>query len=96
MVSGYPPYIPTDTRSKQKVYDNIISNEIKLSKKISSELKDLMNRLLQADPTKRLGYNGTSEVMRHSFFKGINWNLVGNKRVNPPYIPKVASATKLR
>lgn len=40
-------------------------------------MKQLIFRLLQRDPKKRLGcFEGANEVKNHSFFKGINWALI--------------------
>ena len=35
----------------------------------SSEVKDLINKLLVKDPQKRLGLRGVEEIKAHSFFK---------------------------
>lgn len=43
----------------------------------SLQVKQLIFRLLQRDPKKRLGcLEGANEVKNHSFFKGINWALI--------------------
>jgi serine/threonine-protein kinase RIM15 len=41
---------------------------------ISKDCKDLLERLLCADPNKRLGANGIAELQNHPFFEGVNWN----------------------
>ncbi|KAM9955377.1 hypothetical protein ACTFIR_011815 [Dictyostelium discoideum] len=37
---------------------------------------DLIKKLLQVDPLKRLGANGASEVKSHPFFEGVNWSSI--------------------
>lgn len=54
---------------------------------ITPEAVDLIKRLLEADPSKRLGVNGAQEVKNHPFFKKFNWE--GVKEREPPIIPFV-------
>lgn len=43
----------------------------------SLQVKQLIFRLLQRDPKKRLGcLEGANEVKNHPYFKGINWALI--------------------
>jgi serine/threonine kinase 32 len=37
------------------------------------EAADFTNRLLQREPSSRLGLNGPPEVQRHVWLKGFNW-----------------------
>jgi len=44
---------------------------------VSLSAKQLIYRLLQRDPTSRLGSNGgANDIKNHPFFRGINWALV--------------------
>ncbi|KAF7805389.1 serine/threonine-protein kinase UCNL [Senna tora] len=50
-------------------------------------LTDLIERLLEKDPTKRLGYaRGACEIKEHEFFRGVRWDLL-TEVVRPPFIP---------
>nr|KYP58477.1 Serine/threonine-protein kinase OXI1 [Cajanus cajan] len=50
-------------------------------------LTDLIERLLQKDPTARLGYvRGATEIMEHEFFRGVRWDLL-TEVMRPPFIP---------
>ncbi|KAK4254891.1 hypothetical protein QN277_007967 [Acacia crassicarpa] len=52
-----------------------------------SVLTDLIERLLEKDPTKRLGYvRGACEIREHEFFRGVQWDLL-MEVVRPPFIP---------
>ncbi|XP_047312706.1 serine/threonine-protein kinase OXI1-like, partial [Impatiens glandulifera] len=46
-------------------------------------LRDLIQKLLEKDPMKRLGIE---EIKRHDFFKSVDWELIG-KISRPPYLP---------
>ena len=43
---------------------------------ISKEGKDIIYRLLQKDPQKRLGSKGIEEIKQHPWFNQINWDLL--------------------
>lgn len=40
---------------------------------LSEELKDLINKLLRYEPSRRLGANGFHEIREHPFFSKIDW-----------------------
>jgi serine/threonine protein kinase len=83
MLVGTPPYFSGD---KQELFNNIIGGPLKLPKSISTEAKNLMVALLNRNPTKRLGSGpeGALEIMRHPFFKNVDWDMVLHKQTNPP------------
>lgn len=91
MISGYPPFLHATTKTNEKIYTTITCNQIKFSKKLSPALKDFLDGLLNTNPEERLGANGVEEIMKHDFFKGINWLDVKNRTLKPPYVPKVRS-----
>ncbi|KAG8389033.1 hypothetical protein BUALT_Bualt02G0187300 [Buddleja alternifolia] len=50
-------------------------------------LTDLIGKLLEKDPTRRLGYRrGASEIKGHEFFKGVRWDLL-TEVLRPPFLP---------
>ncbi|XP_042510861.1 serine/threonine-protein kinase UCNL-like [Macadamia integrifolia] len=49
-------------------------------------LMDLIERLLEKDPTKRLGYTyGAVEIKSHPFFNGLRWDLL-SEVLRPPFL----------
>jgi serine/threonine protein kinase len=53
--------------------------------------QDLIQRLLERKPTKRLGMlsGKAGDVMRHRWFEGVDWGALAAKRVAPPRKPRV-------
>ena len=47
--------------------------------------------MLEKNPKKRLGAKGIKEIMNHEFFKGIDWDQLYHKNIDPPYLPKLTS-----
>ena len=65
---------------------------------ISSECHDLLTKLFVVDPTKRLGSGptGGDEIMNHPWFAGVDWNAIKDKKIKPPFKPKLQSATDVK
>lgn len=58
MLTGLPPYYADD---KEELFQNILSNEFAIDHKkyeLSPMCVDLLKKLLERDPLKRLGHNG--------------------------------------
>ena len=51
----------------------------------------LFRKLLFADRTKRIGnlLNGAEDVKTHKWFNGIEWEVVFNRKLRPPLVPRV-------
>ena len=82
MVVGEPPFFSNDFNI---MYKNISENNLKLPEVFSEELKDLLKKLLQKDPKKRIGIgNDKTDLKNHPFFADINWDDIANKKIPPP------------
>ena len=59
---------------------------LRIPASLSEECKNLIVSLLNRNPSKRLGAGpeGAEEIKRHPFFKGIEWKVVKEKKMNPP------------
>ena len=59
----------------------------------SGPVRDFVSRLLVADPALRLGSGrtGTSDVMAHAFFSGLDWTALQAGEVPPPLLPSPGS-----
>lgn len=89
---GYPPF-HADT--PEKVFENILARRIDWPQddnEVSTEAKDLVNRLLCLDPAERLGANkddrytcGGEEIRAHSWFSTINWETLNETEAS--FIP---------
>lgn len=76
LLAGIPPFYNKDTTV---MFNNIKNMEILWPKmdenkfEFSKEAVDVIKKLLQRDPTKRLGFkNDADEILQHKFFRGIN------------------------
>lgn len=64
---------------------------------IGKDAKDLITKLLEKDPTKRLGFKkDAEELKRHKFFKKINWKELKNKEYPAPMVPQLSGKDDVR
>ncbi|KAI9315523.1 kinase-like domain-containing protein [Dichotomocladium elegans] len=90
MLAGYPPFFDDD---HLKLYEKILHGKIRWPTYFDPNATDLLSRLLTADLTRRYGNlkNGANDIKNHPWFYGVDFDLVANKQVRPPYIPHIRS-----
>lgn len=84
MLTGLPPFYNKDTN---KMYESILNHDITYPEYLNPQAVNLMQGLLQRDPNKR--YQSITEVRKHSWLKGLNWEDIYHKRITPPIVPNV-------
>jgi len=90
MISGLPPFFSQDV---QVMYRRIIKEELSFTEMFSEDAMDLLEKLLIKDPEQRL--TDTKVMKQHPFFKDIDWDLLYQKKIKPPYVPDVVDSTDL-
>ena len=96
MICGVPPFYDDNLN---KIYDLIQNTEVSFPHNIylSDDIKDIIFNLLKKDVKERLGYSsGIVEIKNHSFFKGINFQDIENKKIEAPFIPKIDNSTDVQ
>uniref|UniRef100_A0A671WBV0 Protein kinase C n=1 Tax=Sparus aurata TaxID=8175 RepID=A0A671WBV0_SPAAU len=84
MLVGQSPFHGDD---EDELFESIRMDTPHYPRWINKEAKDLLERLFERDPTRRLGIVGN--IRLHPFFKVINWQALERKEVDPPFKPKV-------
>lgn len=64
-------------------------DHMKLSKIISQSARNLIKKLLNRDPSKRLGARNVEDIKNHKWFGEIDWNDIKAKSVTPPFRPSI-------
>ncbi|XP_063379600.1 cAMP-dependent protein kinase catalytic subunit gamma-like [Cydia fagiglandana] len=83
---GYPPFYSTDT---MKLYEKILSGSFKTPATMTPQCKLLVKQLLEVEPSKRIGFlkAGVYDIKSHEWFQGLEWNMLLNQQLKPPFIP---------
>lgn len=96
MLIGYPPFFDDNPFG---IYEKILAGKVEWPKTLdNSHAKDLIKKLLVHDRTRRLGClkNGAEDVKAHKWFKGIDWDVVIQRKLKPPIVPRISHAGDTR
>ena len=96
MLCGLPPFY---MENLDKMYETIKTCPVKFPKRISlsEDAKDIIKKLLDKNPQKRLGsQKGLEEIKNHPFFQGIDFDLILQKKVKPPFLPQLTNETDVQ
>lgn len=84
--------VPFRGNNQMKIQENILKQKLKLPFYMSPDAKDLITRLLQRNPNKRLGANMPRDlqiIKGHRFFRKIDWKKLANRELEPPIRPMI-------
>lgn len=86
---------PFRGEDEDEIYDAILADEPLYPIHMPRDSVSILQKLLTREPELRLGSGPTDaqEIMSHSFFRNINWDDVRDKKVPPPFLPSIKSAT---
>jgi len=86
MLCGDPPFVHDDP---MQLYQMILRGSFPFPSNVGKHAKDLVNKLLVANPAARLGSlkKGSRDVTSHPFFKLIDLTFLHKKTVKAPYVP---------
>lgn len=98
MITGRPPFMNKNhhklgllIRQGEVIFPDPVRHGIPMS----AELRDIICKLLEKDPKKRLGTNGDAdEVVNHPWFKDTDWDGIMNKTIKAKFIPELDKMKK--
>jgi serine/threonine protein kinase len=95
MLTGRLPFaIKRGVKMSMKIYEK----KVLFPCNINSEAKDLIEKLLVINPKERLGEGNEDkdDIKDHPFFQGVDWDSAYEKKLKPPFIPRLKNDTDLR
>ncbi|KAK7398483.1 Serine/threonine kinase [Neonectria punicea] len=86
---------PFRGEDEDEIYDAILADEPLYPIHMPRDSVSILQKLLTREPDQRLGSGPTDaqEVMSQPFFRNISWDDIYHKRVQPPFMPTIKSAT---
>lgn len=84
MLTGLPPFYSQDV---QEMYNKIMNDKLVFPPHVSGEARSLLTGLLERNPEKRL--QDAKIIKAHPYFKGLDWDAIVRKEVEPPFVPNV-------
>jgi len=90
MLTGLPPFYDENTN---EMYRKILQDPLQFPgpEIVPAAAKDLLQRLLDRNPDRRLGANGAAEIKAHHFFANIDWRKLLQRKYEPSFKPNVVS-----
>jgi serine/threonine protein kinase len=83
MLVGKLPFYDFDVAI---MLSKIVRTPVKVPSSVSTQATQLLTRLLDKDPSTRLGAGGTNEIKAHPFFQEIDWEAAYQRKLRPPPI----------
>lgn len=86
MIAGHPPF---DNTTDVKMYEEILEGNIRFPAIFDPVAKDIILRLCEKDPTRRLGnlHDGIEGIKRHPWFAAVDWQKILSRATRTPHIP---------
>jgi serine/threonine protein kinase len=90
MLTGLPPFYDENTN---EMYRKILQDPLHFPGLdiVPAAAKDLLTKLLDRNPDRRLGANGAAEIKAHHFFANIDWRKLLQRKYEPSFKPSVVS-----
>ncbi|VDD76191.1 unnamed protein product [Mesocestoides corti] len=94
LMTGTPPFT---SEEPMKTYNIILRgiDTVEFPRKVTRNAQILIKKLCRENPTERFGYGrgGLTEIRKHVWFEGFDWEGLRHRRLKPPHIPRIASPT---
>lgn len=88
MMTGKPPFTG---KTHKVILDKIIKSKLMMPFYLSLDAKDLVGKLLQKNPAKRMKVDDNWDNFRnHRFFRKIDWAAVEEQLATPPVVPVIS------
>ena len=88
--AGFSPFQIYKKNSDDSVKEFILTKEINFPSKFSDLVKSFIKYCIAKEPSKRLGsLGGIQDCFRHKWMSGVDKNLVNEKKITPPFIPRL-------
>ncbi|XP_063222586.1 protein kinase C isoform X2 [Bacillus rossius redtenbacheri] len=92
MMAGQPPF---EADNEDDLFESILHDDVLYPVWLSKEAVSILKGFMTKNSLKRLGCvaaQGTEAAIRvHPFFREIDWDALENRRVKPPFKPKIKS-----
>jgi len=89
MLSGQPPF---EADTEEELFDSIMNDEVVYPNWLNKESVSFCRGLMIKEPSKRLGSHpdkAEQQIKDHVFFRSVDWMALEEKRITPPFRPRV-------
>uniref|UniRef100_A0A8C9U964 Protein kinase C iota type n=1 Tax=Scleropages formosus TaxID=113540 RepID=A0A8C9U964_SCLFO len=82
-----------DQNTEDYLFQVILEKQIRIPRSLSVKAASVLKGFLSKDPKERLGCHpqtGFADIMGHPFFRNVDWELMEQKQVVPPFKPNIS------
>eukprot|EP00088_Acartia_fossae_P052672 TRINITY_DN5962_c0_g1_i4.p1 TRINITY_DN5962_c0_g1~~TRINITY_DN5962_c0_g1_i4.p1 ORF type:complete len:814 (+),score=178.37 TRINITY_DN5962_c0_g1_i4:152-2443(+) len=92
MMAGQPPF---EADNEDDLFESILHDDVLYPVWLSKEAVSILKGFMQKNVSKRLGcikaHGGEESIKHHPFFREIKWKELEDRKVKPPFKPKIKS-----
>ncbi|KFO22946.1 Protein kinase C eta type [Fukomys damarensis] len=91
MLCGHAPF---EAENEDDLFEAILNDEVVYPTWLHEDATGILKSFMTKNPTMRLGsltQGGEHAILRHPFFKGIDWAQLNNRQLEPPFRPRIKS-----
>ncbi|XP_017785281.1 PREDICTED: protein kinase C isoform X2 [Nicrophorus vespilloides] len=96
MMAGQPPF---EADNEDDLFESILHDDVLYPVWLSRDAVSILKGFMTKNPSKRLGCvvaHGTEQAIRaHPFFREMDWNALEQRKVRPPFKPKISKKDAL-
>ncbi|EFA07407.1 protein C kinase 98E-like protein [Tribolium castaneum] len=92
MMAGQPPF---ESDNEDDLFESILHDDVLYPVWLSKDAVSILKGFMTKNPSRRLGcvtaHGGEAAIRVHPFFRDIDWNALEQRKVKPPFKPKIKS-----
>ncbi|XP_035449837.1 protein kinase C isoform X4 [Spodoptera frugiperda] len=89
MLAGQPPF---EADNEDDLFESILHDDVLYPVWLSKEAVSILKGFMTKNPVRRLGVcGGAAGIRAHVFFKDMDWDALAQRRLRPPFRPKLKS-----
>ncbi|KPI92148.1 Calcium-independent protein kinase C [Papilio xuthus] len=89
MLAGQPPF---EADNEDDLFESILHDDVLYPVWLSKDAVSILKGFMTKSPARRLGVaGGAAGIRAHAFFRDMDWDALAQRRLRPPFRPKVKS-----
>jgi novel protein kinase C epsilon type len=96
MMAGQPPF---ESDNEDDLFESILHDDVLYPVWLSKDAVSILKGFMTKNPSRRLGcmvaHGGELAIRVHPFFRDMDWAALEQRKVKPPFKPKIVSAVEL-
>ena len=92
MMAGQPPF---ESDNEDDLFESILHDDVLYPVWLSKDAVSILKGFMTKNPSRRLGcvvaHGGEAAIRVHPFFRDMDWAALEQRKVKPPFKPKIVS-----